>query len=186
MLNKQFLLWLLPLSVVAFVAGPLAVLHSFDLADPAAMHTLQPTALSASIVAAGLPNTIPLMFEVVKYPAIGHQTLEVHNLRLMNLTSFAGMVGRPAEEKTTAALLGYMSMTEVLRQKKRSPDSYPVGDLLFVTKVYFTGFDDEAGERESLILETQRARRFRLKSVQYDESTELLFGEVAWEAEQTA
>ncbi|KAE9083753.1 hypothetical protein PF005_g22035 [Phytophthora fragariae] len=126
------------------------------------------------------------MFEVAKYPASGRQTLEVHDLRLLNLTSFAEMVSPSSDEKTRAAIIGYMSMTEVLRQKKRNPGSYPVGDLLLVTDVHFTGFDDETGERESLILETQRARRFRLKNVQYDESTELLFGQVDWIDEQLA
>ncbi|KAE8877766.1 hypothetical protein PF010_g23804 [Phytophthora fragariae] len=96
------------------------------------------------------------------------------------------MVSPSSDEKTRAAIIGYMSMTEVLRQKKRNPGSYPVGDLLLVTDVHFTGFDDETGERESLILETQRARRFRLKNVQYDESTELLFGQVDWIDEQLA
>ncbi|KAG7392020.1 hypothetical protein PHYPSEUDO_002729 [Phytophthora pseudosyringae] len=102
----------------------------------------------------------------------------------MNLTSFAEMVGR-TDDKTPGALLGYMSMTEVLRQKKRNPGSYPVGDLLLVTDISFTGFDDEAGERETVVLETQRAKRFRLKDVHYDESTQLLFGQVDWIGEQT-
>ncbi|KAG3099017.1 hypothetical protein PI124_g10973 [Phytophthora idaei] len=88
------------------------------------------------------------MFEVSKYPAIGHQTLAVHDLRLMNLTVVAEMVGPSTEVKTPRALLGYMSVTEVLRQKKRNPGSYSESDLLLVTDVSFTGFDDESGERE--------------------------------------
>ncbi|KAJ8559153.1 hypothetical protein ON010_g8295 [Phytophthora cinnamomi] len=190
--DKQFLLWSLPLALVAFVAGPLTVLHAFDLiaSTPPPTHTPQAYisdfGLIANSSATRLPDTIPLMFEVAKYPAVGRQTLEVHDLRLLNLTSFAEMVSRSAQEMAPAAIIGYMSMTEVLRQKKRSPGSYPVGDLLLVTDVHFTGFDDEAGERESLILETQRARRFRLKNVQYDESTELLFGQVEWIGEQLA
>jgi hypothetical protein len=186
--DKQFLLLSLPLAMVAFLAGPLAVLHSFDLISPGTSHPLshieQGLELSASVLAAKLPDTIPLLFEVAKYPAVGRQTLEVHDLRLMNLTSFADLAGQPANEWTPPALIGYMSMTEVLRQKKRNPGSYPVGDLLFVTEAHFTGFDDEAGEHESLVLETRRARRFWLKSVQYDESTQLLFGRVEWEGEQ--
>lgn len=125
------------------------------------------------------------MFEMGKYPAIGLQTLAVHDFRLMNLTPFAEMVGR-STENMPGAFLGYMSTTEVLRQKKRNLGSYPVGDLLLVTEDSFTRFDDEAGDREALILETQRTRRFQLKSVHYDESTELLFGQVDWIGEQTA
>lgn len=179
--DKQFLLLSLPLAMVAFLAGPLTVLHYFDLISPASNHLSDiehGLDLSAKVLAAKLPDTIPLLFEVAKYPAIGYQTLEVDDLRLMNLTSFVELVSQPAKEWAPPALIGYMSMTEVLRQKKRNPDSYPVGDLLLVTEAYFTGFDDEAGERESLVLETHRARRFQLKSVQYDESTELLFGQV--------
>ncbi|GMF58529.1 unnamed protein product [Phytophthora fragariaefolia] len=186
--DKQFLLWSLPLALVAFLAGPLAVLHSFDLIAPVPVTTLTPQNPTSDfkLSANGStthPDTIPLMFEVAKYPAIGHQTLEVQDLRLLNLTSFAAMVSRSTDEMAPA-VIGYMSITEVLRQKRRNPRSYPVGDLLLVTDVSFTGFDDEAGERESLILETQRAQRFRLKNVQYDESTGLLFGQVEWAEKQ--
>ncbi|EGZ16587.1 hypothetical protein PHYSODRAFT_299991 [Phytophthora sojae] len=192
--DKQFLLWSLPLALVAFLAGPLAVLHSFDLIAPTPATNNAPPIdtsdfglVANNSAAASLPDTIPLMFEVAKYPAIGRQTLEVHHLRLLNLTSFAEMVSRSADERApSTAIVGYLSMTEVLRHKKRNPGSYPVGDLLLVTDVHFTGFDDETGERESLILETQRVRRFRLKNVQYDESTELLFGQVEWIGEQSA
>ncbi|KAL3660307.1 hypothetical protein V7S43_014835 [Phytophthora oleae] len=188
MATDKFLLWSLPVALAAFVAGPIAVLRSFDLIgapvliEPKSYDHFQ---LSSNNSAVQLPATIPLMFEVAKYPTSSHQTLEVHDLRLMNLTSFADMVGKPTEPKMPATFLGYMSMTEVLRQKKRNPGSYPVGNLLLVTDVSFTGFDDESGEREVLLLETQRVRRFRLKNVQYDESTELLFGQVDWISEQT-
>ncbi|ETI36660.1 hypothetical protein F442_17117 [Phytophthora nicotianae P10297] len=63
----------------------------------------------------------------------------------MNLTTFADMVETSTELKTPGAFVGYMSVTEVLRQMKRNPGSYPIGDLLLVTDVSFTGFDDEAG-----------------------------------------
>ncbi|KAK1928813.1 hypothetical protein P3T76_015751 [Phytophthora citrophthora] len=185
--TDKFLLWSLPVALAAFVAGLLAVLRSFDLIRvpvPSEVKSYDYFHLSSNSSTVHLPDTIPLMFDVARYPANGHQTLEVHDLRLMNLTSFADKANQ-TEEKSSPAFLGYMSVTEVLRQKKRNPGSYPMGDLLLVTEVSFTGFDDESGERELLVLETQRVRRFRLKNVQYDEPTELLFGQVDWISEQT-
>ncbi|KAF1773988.1 IQ motif, EF-hand binding site [Phytophthora cactorum] len=91
----------LPIALAAFVAGPHAVLHSFGLTRPANNGNDHNVQLSTNSSFAHLPDTIPLMFEVSKYPAIGHQTLAVHNLRLMNLTVVTEMVGQKYDESTS-------------------------------------------------------------------------------------
>lgn len=168
--EKQFLLWFIPLAIATFVSGPLAVLH--------AIPPLDGRAITSKTQAAQLPSSIPLLVQTEPYPATGYQTLEVDDLRLMNLTSFTSMVSS-SSENPTPALLGYVSLTRLFKQKKTF-NSYPQGELLLVTKVSFSGFDDEEHESEHLILETQHARRFQLRSVGLDEETGLLFGQVEW------
>lgn len=171
--EKQFLLWFIPLAIATFVSGPLAVLHAFH-----PLEHIDGRAINSKTDAAQLPSYIPLLVQTEPYPATGYQTLEVDDLRLMNLTSFTAMV-QSSLQSPTPALLGYVSLTRLFKQKKTF-NSYPQGELLLVTKVSFSGFDDEEQEAEHLILETQHARRFQLTSVELDEETGLLFGQVEW------
>ncbi|RLN97074.1 hypothetical protein BBJ28_00013629 [Nothophytophthora sp. Chile5] len=183
--DKQFLLWFLPLALTTFISGPLAVLHSFDLLEPATCSLSLPRFgfKSADINDALLPEEIPLMFQMERYPATGRKTVEVRDLRLMNLTSFASMQSPSSQEAPSTALLGYISIAETAEQQEKDPSGYPEGDLLLITKISFSGFDDEAEQHELIELESHRARRFRLKTVRHDESTGLLFGRVEWIAD---
>lgn len=181
--DKVFLSWFLPLAIATFLSAPLAVLHSFDMIDPMVtqLHKYGSLALFGSVeTSEALPTELPLLIRMESYPYSGKKILEVYDTRIMDMA----FKDTNSNENLSASplLFGYIPLIEMQETRKSDEFSHPEGHLIVVTRVSYklnlNGNTDL--KQQSMVLETKKSHRFRVKAVRKDEVTGLLVGQVEW------
>lgn len=182
--DKFFLSWFLPLAIATFLSAPLAV---FDVIDPLVMQlhkygSLGLLGLSDEKVEA-LPSELLLLFRMESYPHSGKKTLQVDDTRFVDM-AFGATHGNE-NRSASPLLLGYIPLIEMQETRKESDQfSFPEGRLIVVTRVSYerslSDDDNSPDHHHSMLLETKRSHRFRVKAVRKDEATDLLVAQVEW------